>query len=103
MVSKSYRERHPDGAPHCEARILHAPGECEHCDMFPDWQLCRERWGIAFTGHTPTQDQHPCPADVARPNGHHQRWGGNQARPSESAIERQFQAMKARILRTLGN
>lgn len=79
-MANDYRQRYPEGAPHCDARILHAPGECEHCDMYPDWQLCRERWGIAFTGHEPRSDQHPCPADVARPPGSasdHRTWGGN--------------------------
>jgi hypothetical protein len=79
-MGDDYRERFPLGAPHCDARILHAPGECEYCDGYPDWQMCRERWGIAFTGHEPKPGQHPCPADVARPPGSdsdHRTWGGN--------------------------
>lgn len=39
--------------PHCDQRILHAPGECEFCDQCPEWQLLREAWGIAYTGHAP--------------------------------------------------
>lgn len=39
--------------PHCDQRILHAPGECEYCDGRPDWQAVRQAWGIAFTGHAP--------------------------------------------------
>jgi hypothetical protein len=39
--------------PHCDQRVLHAPGECEYCDQRPDWQALREAWGIAFTGHIP--------------------------------------------------
>lgn len=75
--------------PHCDARILHAPGECEYCDLHPEWQELRTFWGIAFTGHapeTPTDApwlaQLPCPADFNRPAGSssdHQRWPGNVA------------------------
>lgn len=39
--------------PHCDQRVLHAPGECEFCDMNPMWQELRKAWGIAFTGHAP--------------------------------------------------
>jgi hypothetical protein len=55
--------------PHCDQRILHAPGECEYCDMAPEWQQLRIDWGICFTGHNPdfTSTWVQCPADVARP------------------------------------
>ena len=39
--------------PHCDTRVLHAPGECEFCDGQPVWQALRRAWGIAFTGHPP--------------------------------------------------
>lgn len=39
--------------PHCDQRVLHAPGECEFCDACPEWQALRKAWGIAFTGHIP--------------------------------------------------
>jgi hypothetical protein len=42
-----------DRFPHCDQRVLHAPGECEFCDGNPDWQALREAWGISFTGHAP--------------------------------------------------
>ncbi|HEY3718378.1 MAG TPA: hypothetical protein VGL39_27965 [Jatrophihabitantaceae bacterium] len=68
--------------PHCDQRVLHAPGECEYCDRRPEWQELRTAWGIAFTGHKPAGDwvTLPCPADVARPAGSpadHRQWGGN--------------------------
>lgn len=73
--------------PHCDARILHAPGECEYCDMHADWQELRQTWGIAFTGHVPVTPsdqpwlkQLPCPADFNRPpdsSSDHRRWSGN--------------------------
>ena len=70
--------------PHCDSRVLHAPGECEFCDLHPEWQELREGWGISFTGHQPEGDwvTMPCPADAARPQGasnDHRRWGGNTA------------------------
>ena len=66
--------------PHCDARILHAPGECDYCDGHPEWQELRVNWGIAFTGHAPVGGQLRCPADLHRPPhsaGDHRRWGGN--------------------------
>lgn len=89
-------------APHCDGRILHAPGECWSCDLYPDWQKLRELWGIAFTGHQPEVEtanlmtgaseepvkqvvikrELPCPADYNRPpdsDSDHRQWGPNQA------------------------
>ena len=66
--------------PHCDARILHAPGECDFCDTHQEWQELREAWDIAFTGHPATVDGLPCPADHQRPPGSpgdHRLWGGN--------------------------
>lgn len=68
--------------PHCDARVLHAPGECEVCDQAPDLQEARKAWGIAFSGHARPEGGLPCPADAARPAGterDHQRWWGNRA------------------------
>jgi hypothetical protein len=77
-------------APHCDARILHEPGQCWACDLYPDWQKLRELWDIAFTGHKPQdtglhglhRQQLPCPADYNRPpdsTSDHRQWGGNVA------------------------
>lgn len=62
--------------PHCDARILHAPGECKYCDAHPDWQYLRQVWNISFTGYTPEGVELPCPADYARGEAH-AKWGGN--------------------------
>ena len=67
--------------PHCDSRVLHAPGECEYCDGHPDWQALRVRWGIAFTGYEPVDDELPCPAWYAR-GEKSQMWSGNVARPT---------------------
>jgi hypothetical protein len=72
-----------DQFPHCDQRILHAPGECEYCDMHPDWQALRIHWGIAFTGYEPEGTELPCPANHARGNNVN-LWGGNIARSKDS-------------------
>ena len=64
--------------PHCDPRILHAPEECELCDMHPDWQILRQTWNIAFTGYEPEGTGLPCPADYAR-GSTHTNWQGNRA------------------------
>ncbi len=64
--------------PHCDQRILHAPGECAYCDEYREWQSLRKAWGIAFTGYTPEGRELPCPADHAR-GDNHKLWHGNVA------------------------
>jgi hypothetical protein len=65
--------------PHCDSLVLHAPGECEYCDLFPYLQVVREHWKIAFSGYEPDEKELPCPADFQRP-GKSQLWGGNVAK-----------------------
>lgn len=66
--------------PHCDQRILHAPGECQYCDKHPMWQQLRISWGIAFTNYEPENDELPCPANYARGETCN-IWGGNKAKP----------------------
>jgi hypothetical protein len=83
---------HINRFPHCDPRILHAPGECGYCDSRPEWQDLRKAWQIAFTGHKPealAEPRHltleqvlPCPADFIRGDTHIM-WGGNVARPAQ--------------------
>ena len=35
--------------PHSDQRMLHAPGVCLACDIFPEWQELREAWGLGFS------------------------------------------------------
>lgn len=68
--------------PHCDSRVLHAPGKCVYCDLHPEWQELRRHWHINFTGEHYQQDEYgnkylPCPAEVQRPLGLIERWGGN--------------------------
>lgn len=88
-------------APHCDQSVLHAPGECEYCDQRPEWQALRQRWGIAFTGHTPTEHQVPCPSDQRRGRGEAHAWGGNrpthvEAPQAESEESRWFYGREMR-------
>lgn len=62
--------------PHCDERVLHAPGECRFCDAHPEWQALRMVWGISFTGHD--DGDLVCPATVRRDVDTVHRWGGNQ-------------------------
>ncbi len=66
--------------PHCDQSVLHAPGECKYCDSYPEWQALRVVWGIAFTGHNPTESDAkiPCPSDYVRGTGGAHVWYGNQ-------------------------
>lgn len=67
-------------APHCDPRVLHAPGECVYCDHYPDWQNYRQVAHIAFTNHPAEDGQGPCPADAVRGVGGAHVWGGNRPR-----------------------
>ncbi len=64
-------------APHCDQRVLHAPGECRYCDDYPDWQELRKLWGIAFTGKTPGTREMSCPSDFTRGLAGSHVWPGN--------------------------
>jgi hypothetical protein len=96
-AARELLERERAFAPHCDQRILHAPGDCWACDLYPDWQKLRQLWGIAFTGHQPKDEvlrvdqreepvavrrELPCPADYNRPPespSDHRQWGPNTA------------------------
>lgn len=86
--------------PHCDASVLHAPGECEYCDQHPDWQALRGAWGIAFTGHRPAELEVPCPSDQRRGPGGAHVWGGNRPTTSDAGLslgERLRRSMRPRI------
>lgn len=72
-------------APHCDQRVLHAPGECEYCGDRKEWQALRIVWGIAFTGHEPAEGQLPCPSDAARGTAGAHVWPGNQPGTKKSS------------------
>jgi hypothetical protein len=57
---------------HCDARIIHKPGECKYCDQYGTKQQDnRIKYRVCFTNHTPESETsgyyiHPCPAMFAR-------------------------------------
>jgi hypothetical protein len=69
--------------PHCDARILHAPGECTVCDDCPQLQSIRLTWGIVFTGYLPEGHELPDPATHARGEKSINSWHGNVPQPSK--------------------
>jgi hypothetical protein len=74
--------------PHCDSSILHAPGVCEYCDGYPDWQEYRQIARIAFTGTDEELGSErvglaPCPSTWFRSPGTRDRWGGNVAKTEE--------------------
>ncbi len=66
--------------PHCDSLVIHAPGECEYCDMSPRMQQKRIDEGVNFTGHC-DPNLKECPATLRRPLGTINRWYGNVAQP----------------------
>lgn len=66
-------------SPHCDSSILHAPGKCEYCDEYPDWQRYREVARIAFTNEM-SDNKAPCPSVWHRSPEMRDLWYGNVAR-----------------------
>lgn len=78
-----------DGLPmaHCDSLILHAPGECEFCDHYPQAQRLRDWWHINFTNHH-DPDRLPCPSTLRRSDATRDLWGGNRAVSTPSHKEK---------------
>lgn len=81
--------------PHCDWRVLHAPGECTICDEYAaPWQQERIAANVLFTSDPRNAalidhylltgkiegDLRPCPAQLAR-GASCQYWGGNTPKP----------------------
>lgn len=84
--------------PHCDDRVLHAPGECIYCDKYPRLQKAREGAGINFTGHR-APDKEMCPSEKARPLETIYRWHGNI--PMTKELEKQEKEEWARFWKEL--
>ena len=66
--------------PHCDARVLHPPEECEYCGS-EDAKVLREdreRLGVNYTGRK--DRPWPCPAERARSMASLNLWDGNRPR-----------------------
>jgi hypothetical protein len=93
--------------PHCNAEVLHAPGECVYCDGFPSRQQARLSSGGAFTPN----EANGWSGNVAVKEGQvHSHMGvtwvvggnrGNEPTASSSS-ERPFTARLRRLARRLG-
>lgn len=69
--------------PHCDDLVLHAPGECEFCDLYPRRQRDRQRARVRFTGELVgfyPYETEPCPSEKLRPLDVIEAWPGNRAR-----------------------
>ena len=64
--------------PHCDTKILHAPGECHHCNLYPEYQRYRQVAGINFTGES-NANKAPCPSLWNRTAEQRDNWEGNKA------------------------
>lgn len=68
-------------APHCDARVLHSPGTCEHCDKSSDRQAVREAARVCFTNDNPWSAKKSgwflCPSISARGAKSVNSWSGN--------------------------
>jgi hypothetical protein len=71
---------HPIPAPHCDPRVLHAPGVCRYCDdeKHDRWRKYRKTNKILFTGELPRDGWSQCPAEAARGLDVLNRWPGNE-------------------------
>lgn len=63
---------------HCDQRVLHSPGYCQYCDMYPEAQQKRVELGYDFTNDKPGTREHSCPAIQTRGWDNLNGWGGNQ-------------------------
>jgi hypothetical protein len=72
--------------PHCDAAILHAPGQCQYCDAFPEWQRLRQMWRINFTGQLEIECC-PCPSTWSRSPADRDLWTGNRRVPYLASAE----------------
>jgi len=63
--------------PHCDAYVLHKPGDCQFCDDFPVLQAFRREHQIAFTDDNMLDNTCPCPATLFRSTETIHLWHGN--------------------------
>jgi hypothetical protein len=70
--------------PHCDSRVLHAPGVCKFCDDFPNWQQQRVADKVNFTDEY-DPDKRFCPSTDFRSPDVINKWGGNVAQGYEKS------------------
>lgn len=77
VVLESEQKRSKTCGPHCDSLVLHFPGECEYCDLYPTLQIARLRLHINYTGKPRESWDRECPAEVLRSLERINRWPGN--------------------------
>ena len=73
--------------PHCDTRVLHAPGKCVHCDHYPTLQHVRINNAIPFSGEKFRGEFGKSilpPDEYTRTREDIDAWGGNKAVEKES-------------------
>jgi hypothetical protein len=70
--------------PHCDPRVLHSPGRCEFCDMYPEHQRARVVARVNFTGEK-VPGFRACPSEMRRTLENIERWPGNRPSPSRTS------------------
>lgn len=85
-----------DLSPHCDDKVLHAPGACQFCDEYPERQAARVRDGVNFTRGTDPALR-PCPSTEARGLDRIEAWFGNRPfpRPCPSTKVRELDRIEA--------
>ena len=66
--------------PHCDAMVLHKPGNCQYCDMYPMKQLDRMESNTNFSDENDSTKL-PCPSTYARSAEVRDKWIGNTPKP----------------------
>jgi hypothetical protein len=66
----------PKSSPHCDALVLHRPGTCRYCDLYPERQKQRLHNNVNFTGEYRPGKQ-DCPSELRRPLSMIEKWPGN--------------------------
>lgn len=74
-ITKEGQGAHCEAA-HCDPTVVHAPGECEYCDLYPYRQALMDLWRVNFTGHS-DPDRLPSLAEQRRPLDRIEHWPGN--------------------------
>ena len=89
---------YPLQPPHCDMRVLHAPGVCRYCDdpRLDEWRKYRTKKKILYTGELPRDGWTMCPAQAERGMDSLNRWPGNEPADAiyDEARKRETEALK---------
>lgn len=89
--------------PHCDDKVLHAPGECQYCDHYPEAQEQRIRDLVNFTGHYAVGFA-LCPSEERRSLQTIEAWPGNQPTglsAAHAALHPELREARARLIESI--